>query len=125
MTKAKENLNCWQRAEEKTFKVLLFSKLILCLLTVMILWVMYSYQFFARKTTQVVAHSFTLLFLAIFVVLSIVNTLTVICRYRRQKKLCSRTNCSFIWVMLLIFVLSIGIASKVVSKGRDVEHDLS
>jgi hypothetical protein len=91
----------------------------------MILWVMYSYMFFASKTTQVVAHSFTLLFLASFVILTIVNTLTVICRYRRQKKLCSRTNCSFIWVMLVIFVLSLAIASKVVSKGHDVKRDLS
>jgi hypothetical protein len=122
---AQEGLNCWQRAEEKTFKILLFTKLILCLLTVMIMWFMYSYQFFAPKTTQEIAHGFTLLFLAAFIVIVVVNTLTVFCRYRRQKKLCSRTNCSFIWVMLCIFVLSLGIASKIVSKGREVQADLS
>ena len=82
--KAKEGLNCWQRAEEKTFKVLLFTKLILCLLTVMIMWFMYSYQFFAPRLTQAVAHGFTLLFLGAFLVILVINTLTVLCRYRRQ-----------------------------------------
>jgi len=80
---AQEALNCWQRTEEKTFKVLLFTKLIVCLLLILVMWFIYSYQFFAPRTTQTISHFFTLFFLAVFLLALLINTITVIFRYRR------------------------------------------
>lgn len=125
MVNGNEAVGCWQKTEEKTFKVLLFTKLVLLLLIILIVWFMYSYQFFAPKITEVVSHGFTLFFLATFILMLAINLVTVILRYRRQGKLCSRTNCSFIAVMVIILLVSIGIGSKITDRIKEVEKDLS
>lgn len=122
---AQEVAGCWQRAEDKTFRVLLFAKMILLLLILLIVWFMYSYQFFAPKMTEVVAHGFTYFFCALFLLLLVINLTTVIVRYRRQGKLCSRTNCSFVGVILGIMVVSTGIGSKITDRYHAVSADLS
>lgn len=110
MTEKKE-LNCWQRAEEQTFKILLFSKLVLGLLIMLIMWIIYAYQFFAPRTTENVAQFFTVIFLTLFVLVLLINLLTVICRYRRKGELCTRTNCSFILVTLTVMAVTVGVGS--------------
>ena len=125
MAKGNEAVGCWQKTEEKTFKVLLFAKLVLLLLITLIVWFMYSYQFLAPKLTEVVSHGFTLFFLASFGLMLAINLATVLLLYRRQGKLCSRTNCSFIAVMIIILLVSTGIGSKITDRIKEVEKDLS
>ena len=97
----------------------------LCLLIILVLWIMYSYRFFAPRTTQSVAQLFTLVFLAAFVAIMMINLLTVICRYKRKGKLCTRTNCSFIWVTFVVLAVTLGVGSKIATKRIEVDRDLS
>jgi K+-sensing histidine kinase KdpD len=109
----------------KLFKIMLFGKLIAALLIMLIMWFIYSYQFFAPKMTSDVAQGFSATFFAAFIVFLIVNTFTVVCRHKDKQKFCSRTNCSFIWILVLIFAGSIAVGWSLAKKRSSIDKDLT
>ena len=113
MKEAKKDEGCWERLEEKGFRFMMVIKLIAFLLISLIMLFMYTYQFFAPKTTSNIAHGFTLFFLATFVSATFFNLVMVLHRYRRRGKLCSRTNCVFSWNVAVIFGVSLALGSKI------------
>jgi hypothetical protein len=75
--------------------------------------------------TSDISHGFAGFFFAAYVLFLFMNTFTVICRHQSQNKKCSRTNCSFIWGMLAIFAVSLGVGIKVANRKHLIDEDLS
>ena len=120
-----EGKDCCYKAESKAFKIMLFGKMIAVLLIILIMWFIYSYQFFAPKLTSDVSHGFAATFFACYFIFLVINTITVSCRHSRKKNCCSRTNCGFIWVMLTIFAVTLGVGIKLATKRTEMKADLS
>lgn len=118
-------LSCCEGTEHKIFKVLLIGKLISALLIMLIVWFIYSYQFFAPKMTSDVSQGFSATFFGAFILFLVINTFTVVCRHKSKQKFCSRTNCSFIWILVLIFGTSMAVGFSLAAKKTSMDEDLS